>query len=93
MFAAYHAGEIDKDTLDRSVASYRGILQHFNSYGMRQSLNELYLQEMGKPYPEPEKKPANKCGLFCGYYGSTDDYIRQQPEKKEVTDSGSNADA
>lgn len=24
MFAAYHAGEIDKDTLDRSVASYRG---------------------------------------------------------------------
>ena len=51
------------------------------------------MQEMGKPYPEPEKKPANKCGLFCGYYGSTDDYIRQQPEKKEVTDSGSNADA
>lgn len=40
MFAAYHAGEIDKDTLDRSVASYRGILQHFNSYGMRQSINE-----------------------------------------------------
>lgn len=92
MFAAYHAGEIDKDTLDRSVASYRGILQHFNSYGMRQSLNELYLQEIGKPYPEPEKKPANKCGLFCGYYGSTDDYIKQ-PEEKEVTDSGSNADA
>lgn len=92
MFAAYHAGEIDKDTLDRSVASYRGILQHFNSYGMRQSLNELYLQEMGKPYPEPEKKPASKCGLFCGYYGSADDYIKQ-PEEKEVTDSGSNADA
>lgn len=92
MFAAYHAGEIDKDTLDRSVASYRGILQHFNSYGMRQSLNELYLQEMGKPYPEPEKKPASKCGLFCGYYGSTDDYIKQS-EEKEVTDSGSNADA
>lgn len=92
MFAAYHAGEIDKDTLDRSVASYRGILQHFNSYGMRQSLNELYLQEMGKPYPEPEKKPASKCGLFCGYYGSADDYIKQ-PEEKEVTDSGSNTDA
>ena len=92
MFAAYHAGEIDKDTLDRSVASYRGILQHFNSYGMRQSLNELYLQEMGKPYPEPEKKPTSKCGLFCGYYGSTDDYIKQ-PEEKEVTDSGSNTDA
>ena len=72
--------------------SNRGILQHFNSYGMRQSLNELYLQEMGKPYPEPEKKPDSKCGLFCGYYGSTDDYIKQ-PEEKEVTDSGSNTDA
>lgn len=48
MFAAYHAGEIDKDTLDRSVASYRGILQHFNSYGMRQSLNELYLAGNGQ---------------------------------------------
>ncbi len=81
MFAAYHAGEIDKDTLDRSVASYRGILQHFNSYGMRQSLNELYLQEMGKPYPEPEKKPASKCSLFCGCYGSADDYIKQPEEK------------
>lgn len=74
------------------IEIYRGILQHFNSYGMRQSLNELHLQEMGKPYPEPEKKPASKCGLFCGYYGSTDDYIKQ-PEEKEVTDSGSNADA
>ena len=41
---------------------------------------------------EPEKKPASKCGLFCGYYGSADDYIKQ-PEEKEVTDSGSNADA
>lgn len=53
---------------------------------------ERYIKCMGKPYPEPEKKPASKCGLFCGYYGSTDDYIKQ-PEEKEVTDSGSNADA
>ena len=53
---------------------------------------DKYLQEMGKPYPEPEKKPDSKCGLFCGYYGSTDDYIKQ-PEEKEVTDSGSNTDA
>ena len=36
--------------------------------------------------------PASKCGIFCGYYGSTDDYIKQ-PEEKEVTDSGSNTDA
>ena len=46
MFAAFNAGEIDRETLDRSIASYRGILQHFNSYGLRQSLNELYKKEV-----------------------------------------------
>ena len=51
-----------------------------------------YFYRMGKPYPEPQEKPASKYGLFCGYYGSTDDYIKQ-PEEKEVTDSGSNTDA
>lgn len=49
MFHAYNIGEIDKDTLDRSVASYRGILQHFDSYGLRKSLNEMYLKEVTKP--------------------------------------------
>lgn len=46
MFAAYRTGEIDRETLDRSIASYRDILQHFNSYGLRQSLNELYKREV-----------------------------------------------
>ena len=46
MFAAYRTGEVDRETLDRSIASYRGILQHFNSYGLRQSLNELYKKEV-----------------------------------------------
>ncbi|WP_289705199.1 reverse transcriptase domain-containing protein, partial [Bacteroides acidifaciens] len=32
VFHAYTIGEIDKETLDRSVASYRGILKHFDSY-------------------------------------------------------------
>ena len=39
-------GEIDKETLDRSVASYRGIMKHFDSYGLRQSLNETYKKEV-----------------------------------------------
>lgn len=84
LFNAYKAGIKCK--------RYRPDVMAYTGYGMRQSLNELYLQEMGKPYPEPEKKPTSKCGLFCGYYGSTDDYIKQ-PEEKEVTDSGSNTDA
>lgn len=75
-----------------AINDFKDFIDNIIAYGMRQSLNELYLQEMGKPYPEPEKKPASKCGLFCGYYGGTDDYIKQ-PEEKEVTDSGSNTDA
>ena len=46
MFHAYTVGEIDRETLDRSVASYRGILKHFNSYGLRKSLNKMYIQEV-----------------------------------------------
>lgn len=46
MFRAYTVGEIDKETLDRSVASYRGILKHFDSYGLRKSLNEMYQKEV-----------------------------------------------
>lgn len=46
MFCAFKAGEIDRETLDRSIASYRGILKHFNSYGLRKSLNELYKKEV-----------------------------------------------
>lgn len=48
VFNAYAVGEIDKETLDRSVASYRGILKHFNSYGLRKSLNEMYAKEVLK---------------------------------------------
>ena len=46
MFSAFHNGEIDRETLDHSIASYKGILQHFNSYGLRQSLNEMYKKEV-----------------------------------------------
>lgn len=48
LFHAYTVGEVDKETLDRSVASYRGILQHFDSYGLRQSLNDMYRREVKK---------------------------------------------
>ena len=43
-----------KDRLDRSVASYRGILSHFNSYGLRQSLNTLFKENYTESY-------------FCGF--------------------------
>ena len=44
--SGYGAGEVDRETLDRSIASYRGILKHFNSYGLRQDLNALYKREV-----------------------------------------------
>ena len=62
MFGAFHAGEIDRETLDRSIASYRGILQHFNSYGLRQSLNEMYKKEVKQD--GKTEKPA--AGFVAG---------------------------
>lgn len=81
MFAAYRTGEIDRETLDRSIASYRGILQHFNSYGLRQSLNELYKKEVKEEKEKmQEETTERKCterkcrncknfytDNFCGY--------------------------
>lgn len=89
LFTAYAAGEVDRETLDRSIASYRGVLKHFESYGLRQKLNKLYLEKVGKPYKEKEAPltPENKPGWFCGYYGSIEDYAA-----KEVKDNADSTD-
>lgn len=42
------AGEESKERLDRSVASYRGILSHCDSYGLRQNLNKLFIRKEQK---------------------------------------------
>ncbi len=44
LFEAYKRGDISTETLERSIASYKGILKHCNSYGLRQELNRLYKQ-------------------------------------------------
>lgn len=46
VFSAYRMGELDKESMERTVASYRGILQHFNSHGMAQKLNDIYRREV-----------------------------------------------
>ena len=38
-------GKESKECMNRSIASYRGILSHCNSYGLRQSLNQLFKNE------------------------------------------------
>lgn len=40
-------GETTQESFERSIASYKGILKHCNSYGFRQSLNKLFQKEEG----------------------------------------------
>lgn len=37
------AGEISRESFDRTAASYKGVLERCDSYGLRQRLNEIYL--------------------------------------------------
>lgn len=36
------AGKLCREEFERTVASYKGVLQHCNSYGLRNKLNEIY---------------------------------------------------
>lgn len=38
------AGAISRETFDRAAASYRGILKHCDSFGLRRKLNALYIR-------------------------------------------------
>lgn len=56
------AGKLSREEFERTVASYKGVLQHCNSYGFRSKLNEIYFQHSperpeGFPPapPEPER--------------------------------------
>lgn len=42
-------GKTSKDELLRVAASYNGILEHCNSYGLRRKLNEIYISYAYKP--------------------------------------------
>lgn len=42
-------GKTSKDELLRTAASYNGILEHCNSYGLRRKLNEIYIQYAYRP--------------------------------------------
>lgn len=45
------AGNTSKEELERVAASYNGILEHCNSYGLRNKLNEIYFRYS---YQQPE---------------------------------------
>lgn len=42
LVSARNRNLITEESLERSIASYKGILKHFNSYGFRKSLNKLF---------------------------------------------------
>lgn len=80
--AKVKAGEERKDRLDRSVASYRGILSHFNSYGLRQSLNTLF-KENGMV----EKNIASVLGALTAIGAVAYKIIKWfQAQEKQTTD-------
>lgn len=74
------AGAINQDRFDRAEASYEGIFMYCNSYGLRQKLKSIYTRYIGAR-PEKPEKPVSREGLFCGYYGSPDDYLRKEEER------------
>lgn len=39
---ARDSGEITQESYERSIASYKGVFLHFNSYGFRQELNKIF---------------------------------------------------
>ncbi|NCC67085.1 MAG: RNA-dependent DNA polymerase [Clostridia bacterium] len=58
------AEEISREEFDRVAASYKGVMSHCNSYGLRQRLNQTYKEAMGRlqtvngavKQPEPERR-------------------------------------
>lgn len=42
----YKAGRVSADTLARAIDSYKGVLKHCNSYGLRKKLNQIYARLM-----------------------------------------------
>lgn len=59
------AGKTSKEELERVVASYNGILEHFNSYGLRNKLNEIYFRYNCVPIEKKEsEEKAQNCTDF-----------------------------
>lgn len=53
---AVAAGSMSKEELERVAASYNGILEHCNSHGLRNKLNEIYFQ-YSYPQQDIPKEP------------------------------------
>jgi len=50
------AGELSKDIFERVTASYKGVLEHCNSYGLRTKLNGIYRTFFPVPVDEPKEE-------------------------------------
>lgn len=64
-------GNLSKEEFDRAAASYKGVLEHCNSYGLRRRLNEIYSQ-----YNHRQAEPEN--GQII-----SDTEQKQNPKAKE----------
>lgn len=52
----YALGKISFEDIRRRIASYNGILQHANSYGLRRKIDSMFIERTGKPAPWPKGK-------------------------------------
>lgn len=62
------AGTLSREEFDRTAASYNGVLQHCNSYGLKQKLNEIYFQYNYQPQeapaePETTERAAEEAAM------------------------------
>lgn len=62
------AGTLSREEFERTAASYNGVLQHCNSYGLKQKLNEIYFQYNYQPQevpaePETAEQAAKEAAM------------------------------
>ncbi len=56
----YVEGKVTEEDVIRRIASYNGILEHCNSFGLRQKIDAIFIEYTGNPAPWPIKKNKEK---------------------------------
>lgn len=73
------AGEISREEFDRVAASYKGVMSHCNSYGLRQRLNETYKEAMEScRTPTAQQRSQNRKGGSNDRRGNFDNCHRRR---------------
>lgn len=63
LLEGYKAGMVSAETLGRAIDSYKGVLKHCNSYGLRKKLNQIYARLMAQDSAEAGSKEEHHGNL------------------------------